>query len=212
MNKDKFQKAISKVLEEGKGKRKFTQTVEFIANFRGINFKRPENRINLDIVLPKGRGKDVQIIVFTDTPQLALEAKNEGAIVMSGTDIPEMAKDKNKLKSLAKKSEFLAEPKLMVVVGKHLGRYLGAMGKLPKPLVGDVKLQIELAKKRTRLATRGKHLPVAQCAIGSEKMTDDDLADNAETVYEKLLSKVPSDTNIKNLYVKLTMGKVMKVE
>ena len=46
--------SVNEVLKE-KGKRKFVQTVDLAVNFKGIDFKKPENRINIDIVLPNGR-------------------------------------------------------------------------------------------------------------------------------------------------------------
>lgn len=211
MDKKAVEKALIQVLEEGKGKRKFTQATEFIVNFTGVNFKKPENRLNLDIILPKGRGKDIGIVVFAENPQIKLDAKNAGAVVKEPADIAKMAKERKKLKLLAKHNEFLAEPKLMVEVGKHLGRVLGTMGKLPKPIIGAAKPQIELARKRTRISTKGKYLPVVQCAIGSEEMSANDLAENAETVYEKIRAKI-NEQNIKSIYVKLTMGKAVKVE
>ncbi len=209
MNKNQLKTALDKCLED-KGKRKFKQTVEFIVNYRGIDFKKPENRLNLDIILPKGRGKETQVIVFADG-QIALDAKNAGAQVITGDKIPELAKNKNKLKTLADHSEFLAEPKLMAVVGKNLGQVLGTRKKLPKPLIGNVKIAIEQAKKRTRISTKGKYLPVTQCPVGSEDMTVEDLIENIETIHDQIKNKV-TEQNIKSVYVKLTMGKAIKVE
>lgn len=209
MDKKQIKEALEKCLQE-KGKKKFKQTVELIINYRGIDFKKPENRLNLDIILPKGRGKEPNIVVFADG-QPSLEAKQAGAQVISSEEIPELAKNKNKLKTMANHSEFLAEPKLMAVVGKHLGQVLGTRKKLPAPLVGNVKIAIEQAKKRTRISTKGRYLPVTQCPVGSEDMAIDDLVDNIETVHDKLKGKV-SDSNIKSVYLKLTMGKAIKVE
>ena len=70
MDKKKLQDALTKALE-GKGKRKFTQSVELIVNFRGIDFTKPENRLNLDIALPKGKGgKEPKIAVIGDASLL----------------------------------------------------------------------------------------------------------------------------------------------
>ncbi|MFA6530635.1 MAG: 50S ribosomal protein L1, partial [Candidatus Micrarchaeia archaeon] len=66
MNKKQVQDALAKVFED-KGKRKFTQSVELIVNFRGIDFTKPENRLNLDIALPKGKGgKEPKIAVIAE--------------------------------------------------------------------------------------------------------------------------------------------------
>ena len=200
--------AVTKALND-KGKRKFRQSVEFIINFKGIDFKKPENRFNIDIILPNGRGKDVKVLVFADG-QLAMDAKNAGAEVKSAGDIPDLAKDHRKLKQLAKDYVFLAEPKLMVTIGKSLGSVLGKMGRLPKPIIGDVKQAIERAKRSVRVGTKGKYLPVVHTLVGSENMDVNQLIENIESVYEKVKGKV-GEQNIKSLYVKLTMGKPIKI-
>ena len=46
---------------------KFTQSVEVILNFRGIDFSKPENRLNLDVALPNGKGgKEPKVVVVAD--------------------------------------------------------------------------------------------------------------------------------------------------
>ncbi|MCD6549113.1 50S ribosomal protein L1 [Candidatus Micrarchaeota archaeon] len=207
--KESIRKAIEKALED-KGKRKFKQSVEFIINFRGIDFKKPENRLNLSIVLPHEPPKKRKIAVFAEG-QTAFDAKKAGFTVFEPQDIEELSKDKKRLKSLAKEYEFIAEPKLMVQVGKSLGQVLGPRGKLPRPIVGSLEATAKQVNSSVRIMTKGKYLPVVQCAIGTEDMSPNDLADNAEAVYEKIRAKV-GDQYIKSLYVKLTMGKAVKVE
>jgi large subunit ribosomal protein L1 len=69
---------------------------------------------------------------------------------------------------------------------------------------------IKRGKSSVRIASKGKYLPVAQAFIGTEKMTPEELVENAETVYEAIKNKV-SEGNIKSMYVKLTMGKPARV-
>ncbi|MCX6772652.1 MAG: 50S ribosomal protein L1 [Candidatus Micrarchaeota archaeon] len=210
MDRKKITEAITKALEE-KGKRKFTQSLEFIINFRNIDFAKAENRLNIDIILPKGKGKTQKVVVFADT-QMALEAKNAGADeVIDAAGIAKLAGDKGKLAIYAKTVEFIAQPSLMIQVGKSLGSVLGSRGKLPRPIVGGtVKAAIEQAKSRVRLVSKGKYLPVAQCLIGSEAMAVNDLVENFEAAYDKVKAKV-IEPNIKSVYVKLTMGQIVKV-
>lgn len=210
MDKSKFAKAVSLALED-KGKKKFKQSVELIVNFRGINFSKPENRLNLDVVLPKGKGKPQKVVVFADT-SIALEAKNAGAEeVIDGPGIPKLVADQARLKKLVKESEFLAQPSMMVLVGKNMGQILGARGKLPKPIVGIQTAEaVKQARSRVKLVSKGKYLPVAQCLVGSEDMSAEDLVENIESVYERVKAKV-SEPSIKSVYVKLSMGKAIKV-
>ena len=210
MDKNKLGNALKACLED-KGKRKFKQSVELVMNFRGINFSKPENRLNLDIVLPKGKGKNQKIAVFADG-QVALDAKNAGAdAVFDAAGIQKLAADGAELKKMVKSHEFLAQPSLMVQVGKSLGQVLGSRGKLPKPIVGINTVEaIKQARNRVKIQSKGKYLPVAQCLVGSEDMAVEDLAENIDAVYERVKVKV-TEPSIKSVYVKLTMGKTVKV-
>jgi large subunit ribosomal protein L1 len=209
MDKKAISEALTKALE-GKGKRKFTQSVEMMVNFRNIDFTKAENRLNLDIILPKGKGKDQKVAVFADG-QMALDAKGAGAAeVIGAAGIQKLASDKGRLSLLVKSCEFIAQPSLMIAVGKSLGQVLGGRGKLPRPIIGDVKAAVAQAKSRVRMVSKGKYLPVAQCLIGSEAMEVSDLAENFGAVFEKVQAKA-TEPNIKSVYVKLTMGAPVKV-
>lgn len=209
MDKKKITEAITKALE-AKGSRKFTQSLEFIVNFRNIDFAKAENRLNLDISLPKGKGKEQKIVVFADG-QAALDAKNSGAAEVIDTGgITKLAGDKHRLKELVKHCDFIAQANMMMPIGKSLGQVLGSRGKLPRPIMGNVREAIEQAKRRVRMVSKGKYLPVAQCVIGSEAMGVEDLAENFDAAYEKVKAKV-LEPNIKSIFVKLSMGKPVKV-
>lgn len=210
MDKKKLTQALQECMQD-KGKKKFKQSVELIMNFRGINFSKPENRLNIDVVLPKGKGKKQPIAVFADG-QVALDAKNSGAEeIIDAAGIQKLAGGAARLKELAKSYEFLAQPSLMVQVGKTLGQMLGSRGKLPKPIVGIATSEaIRQARNRVKVQSKGKYLPVAQCLVGTEDMALEDLTENIDAVYERVKAKV-TEPSIKSVYLKLTMGKAIKV-
>lgn len=205
MDKKKLTEAINKALED-KGKKKFKQSVELIINMRGIDFAKSENRLNLDIVLPKGKGgKELKSAIFAEG-SMADEARRAKAdLIITPADIPSYA-DPAKLSDLADNYFMLAQPNLMGAVAKSLGQVLGKKGKLPRPITGNVAELLERSKKTVRIASKGRYLPVAQALIGTEAMSLDDLVENAETVYEAVKNKV-NEGNIKSVYVKLTMGR-----
>jgi large subunit ribosomal protein L1 len=209
MDKKKLEEAIKKTLEE-KGKRKFKQSVEIIINMRSIDFSKSENRLNLDIVLPKGKGgKELKSAVFAEG-STADEAKKAGAdLVITPDAIPSYA-EPAKVTDLADNYFLLAQPNLMGVVAKSLGQYLGKRGKLPKPITGSIRELIEKSKKSVRIVSKGKYLPVAQALIGTESMEPEDLVENAETVYDAVKNKV-NEGNIRSVYIKLTMSKPARV-
>jgi len=210
MDKKKLLDAIGKALED-KGKRKFVQSVEFVMNFRGVDFTKPEQRLNLDIPLPHGKGgKEPRVIVIGDE-NFCAEAKRSGAdqLLLPG-DLAALGGDLTRLKAMIMKSVLLAQPNQMGNVAKSIGQYLGPRGKIPKPLVGNMKDSIERTKRSIRIASKGKYLPVAHALVGSESMNPQELADNIEAVYEAVTKKV-GQPNMKGAYVKLTMGKPVKV-
>lgn len=205
MDKKKLVDAINRALEE-KGKKKFKQSVELIINMRGIDFGKSENRLNLDIVLPKGKGgKELKSAVFAEG-NMADDARRAGAdLIITPDQIPAYA-DTAKLKELSNNYFLLSQPNLMGAVAKSLGQALGKKGKLPRPIMGNIKELIERSKNSVRIVSKGKYLPVAQALIGTEAMSIDDLTENAETVNDAVKNKV-NEGNIKSVYVKLTMGK-----
>ncbi len=209
MDRKKLTEAINKAMED-KGKRKFKQSVELIINIRGIDFSKSENRLNLDIVLPKGKGgKELKAAVFAE-PGLADQAKKAGADLIIPPNKIEQYAEKSKVADLAKNYFLLAEPKLMGLVAKSCGQYLGKRGKLPKPVTGNIAGIIERSKKSVRIVSKGKYLPVAHALIGTESMGIEELLENAEAVYDAVKNRV-KEGNVKSVYVKLTMGKPVRV-
>ncbi len=201
--------AVKAALAEGKGKRKFKQSVDVAVNFKDLDFKKAENRVNLDVVLPFATGGK-KIAVFADG-QGALEAKAIADLVISGADIPSYASDKVKQASLLDYI-LLATPALMPTVAKLLGQFLGTKGKMPKPILPNANLKqlAEQVKNSVSLKSKGKFLPVVHCAVGTEDMPEEQLAENVFTIVDAVRNKV-SEPKIASVYVKTTMGKPAKI-
>ncbi|MGB9577025.1 MAG: 50S ribosomal protein L1 [Candidatus Micrarchaeia archaeon] len=208
LDRKKIEKAVEAALAQ-KSERKFKQSIDLAVNFRDIDFKKPENRINLDVVLPHPP-KEVKVAVFADG-QLALDAKKVADLVISGAEIPGFASDKAKQKQLLSYS-LLASTQLMPVVAKNLGQFLGTKGKVPKPILPNANLA-ELVKKTKQSITvknKGKFLPCVHCLIGREDMSKEQITDNAFAVLEAITHKVP-ESQVASVYIKSTMGKPAKV-
>ncbi|MGC9005650.1 MAG: 50S ribosomal protein L1, partial [Candidatus Micrarchaeia archaeon] len=205
-----IKEAVEEMLKE-KGKRKFKQSVELIINFKGIDFTKAENRLNLDIIMPKGMGGKENKVVVIGEETTTHNAKKLGAdVVVKVNEIESFGKDVKNLKKMAKDHVFIAEPKAMGIVAKNLAKVLGPRGKIPSPLVGDLKQAIERARKTVKVQTKGKYLPTVQCFVGTEEMGAEELKENVMEVFERVKTKVPTG-NIKSAFVKLTMGKPVKI-
>jgi len=205
----KFAAALEQVISKKK-ERKFKQTLELVVNFKGIDFNKPENRLNLEVPLPAGRGKEVNIVVFAEG-QLATDAKKAGIKkVFNKEEMEEIAKNKKEVKKLANENRFLADPKLMMVVGKTFGQALGSRGKMPKPIVGNFNDLVDRTKRSVSIRSKGKYMPVVHIPVGTESMSKEDLLKNIHAIMESINNKV-QEQNIKEAYLKFTMGEPVKV-
>lgn len=202
---EKILKAVKESREKSK-KRNFSQTFDLIVSLKEFDLKKTENKFTEDVILPHGRGEEANIMVFSDN------VKGDDFNVMTNTDLQTLAKNKRNSKTLVKQTDFfLAEPKLMPVVGKILGAYVGPRGKIPKLLTGDAKALVKNYKKSVRI--RIKDSPVIQCMVGNEKMKDEEITENIESVMKFLETRLPKGkTNIGKTRLKLTMGEPVKVE
>jgi large subunit ribosomal protein L1 len=204
---ERIKAGISKAMEE-KGKRKFEQSLEMIVNFRAIDFSKPENRLNINLTLPKGKGKPNKVVVI-GSELTVHEAKKAGAEATITADQIESFSKKD-VKKLAKDHLFLVEPKFIGMVAKNWAKILGPRGKNPIPIPGDVKKAIDGTRNNVQAQTKGKYLPTVQVPIGTEKMEIDDAMANARVIFDAMTKKIPTG-NVRSVYFKLSMGKPHKV-
>ncbi|MEM2839603.1 MAG: 50S ribosomal protein L1, partial [Thermoplasmata archaeon] len=114
--------------------RNFLESVELAINLGEVDLSDPKNRIQEDVVLPKGRGKPVKVGVFGSS-EMAVKVKEVADLVVKPEEIEEIAEDKRKAKKmLAEYDFFVAEAPLMPTIGKRLGVILGTTGRMPRPV------------------------------------------------------------------------------
>ncbi len=202
---------IQKALEHAKP-RNFTESVEVAINLRDIDLSVPSNRIEEEIILPKGRGRDLKVAVFA-SGEMAVKARDAADAVIGPEDIEALAEDKAKAKDLAQNYDFfVAEAPLMPAIGRRLGTVLGPRGKMPRPLPpgADPVRVIRNLKRGVRL--RSKDRPTFHAAVGTRDMKPEDLAENLETILKRVEARLPRGRmNIGSVYVKTTMGPAVKV-
>lgn len=183
------------------GTRSFLQSVDLIVSFRNLDLKKPENKFSKDVLLPHGRGKDVSVGIISDSIPGAVGKGHLETL------------DKNGIKDLAKNHEFfLCEAPLMATVGKVLGRYLGPKGKMPRllPPGRDHNAIAEDMKRSVRI--RITNAPVIHTVVGNEAMTDAQIKENVVHVLEEVKKSIPQKAQVRNVYLKLTMGRPVKVD
>lgn len=209
-----FTEAIEEALEEAP-ERDFTETLELILNFREVDFSDPNERVDKEIILPNGRGKDVNICVIAEG-ETATEAQGTADKVIGKDALEELGDDKSKAKNLADEYQhFIAEASLMPEIGKQLGQVLGPRNKMPNPIQpgSDPTEEIEKARGKIKVKAKGDFLPTLQVPAGTDSMDTEELEENAERVYEEIRNELPKrDQNVRSVYVKTTMGPSVGVE
>ena len=204
--------AVKEAKEQSKP-RNFTESVDIIINVRDLDVKKPENRFSEEVVLPKGRGKQVKLGVIADG-ELIVQAKEAGvALVINKTDLEELGKDRKEAKKVANSVDFfIAQADMMPLVGRFLGPVLGPRNKMPKPVPASIKLAPLLDRFQNTIKVGIKQQPSIQVIIGTQDMSDEDLAENIETVLTVLDRQLDKGRNqIKSMFIKTTMGPVVRV-
>ncbi len=216
MNKNKFLEALKKA-KDGSKKRNFKQKVDLIVNLKDLNLKKPEQQVEFFLKLRYDKGRESKICALVGS-ELAAKAKSACDNVIPADDFQKYAGDKKLSKKLCNDYDFfIAQANIMAKVAAAFGRILGPRGKMPNPKAGcvvtektDLNTLCTNLKKTVKISA--KTSLIIQLIIGNEEMKDEEIADNAYNVYEQLAHHLPNEKhNIKSMFVKLTMGKPIKV-
>ena len=202
---------IKKLQAESK-QRKFVESVELAVNLKDIDLTNPKNRIQEEIILPNGRGKQIKVGVFGSS-EMAMKAKGVADIIIQPDEIETLAGNKAKAKKFANNADFyLAEAPLMPTIGKRLGVVLAPRGKMPKPIPPGSDPKAAIDKLRSSVTARTKDRKTFHMPIGTKDMPPEKLAENLDAVLKRLMTKLERGRqNIQSAYVKTTMGPSFKV-
>jgi large subunit ribosomal protein L1 len=204
--------AVKKVLEESP-KRNFSESVDLAINLKNLDMNQPKNRVDEEVILPHGLGKELKIGVFA-RGEVGLRADAAGAAyVISDVELDELVTDKSRARTLANECDlFIAETQFMPIIGKNLGVVLGPRGKMPIPLLPNKDITELIQSKQNAVRLRSKDKLTFHVPVGRRDMSPDQLADNIETIVsrlERVLDK--GKHNLRTVYVTTTMGKSERV-
>lgn len=213
MNVNSIIEAVAKCKKDSP-KRKFTESIDLAVNFKDLDLKIPSNRFNFQTTMPHPVIKKPQVAVFAGG-DIAVNAKNAGIKTVLGKDeLEAIGKAPKDIRKMAKEHDyFLAEPPLMPIIARFLGKYLAPRGKMPQPIAPNIDMtnMIERFSRTARL--RIKENPVVIAKVGNIKMDNKEIAENIEAVIHALEQRLEKGImNIRSAYVKTTMGKAVKVE
>lgn len=202
-----------KKLRELSPKRNFTQSVDLQISLRDFDPKKNENKLKEVVILPHGRGKEVSVAAFVDK-ELASEARKIYDEVILKDDFKKYSNNRPAKNLVRRHKFFIAQAKLMGDIAKAFGRYLGPKGRMPDPKMGAVippkkellKPLYEKLQKTVRVRVRDQ--PNINLVVGTESMTDEQLADNIMAVYKVIRGKLPrGEDQLGKIYIKLTMSR-----
>jgi len=203
--------------------RKFDESIDLIMNLKDINLKDPKQRIDKEIILPNNIiTKDRPNICVIASDEILLEAKNLGLETMDKDGLIKLNNEEKKYKKkfVKKYNFFVVEDKMMPNVARYLARFLGPLGKMPKPFPSgygiisnpnDLNVAIERYLKVIRIQL--KKQPSIQVKVGKKSMDKDKIFENMKAVVEYIADQMPHKyNNIKSMFLKTTMGPPIKID
>ncbi len=205
-------------LRKDSPKRNFPQTVDLVINLRGLDLKKPEEKVELFVPLPHSKGKKITVCAFLDQT-LAVKAKGVFDKIITKEEFASWNGKKAEQKRLASAYDyFVAQADLMAPLAATFGKVLGPKGKMPNPKAGCVFPGTipHLAPIKDKLATLARLQTKGELSIktsvGVDSMNDDAITDNVLAVYNTLLTKLPQEeNNVKNVGIKFTMGPLFRI-
>ena len=189
---------------------KFDETIE--AHIRsGCDVRHADQQIRGAVVLPHGTGKKVRVLVFAKGAK-ADEATAAGAEYVGAEElIPKIQND-----NWFDFDVVVATPDMMGVVGR-LGRVLGPKGLMPNPKAGTVTMDVTKAVqdiKAGKIEYRLDKTNIIHVPIGKASFTEEQLADNFQTLIDAINKAKPSTLKgqyLKSITLTSTMGPGVKL-
>ena len=163
------------------------------------------------MVLPHGTGKQVRVLVFAKDAK-ADEALAAGAEFVGGQELIPKIQNEGWLDF----DVVVATPDMMGTVGR-LGRVLGPKGLMPNPKAGTVTMDVAKAVKEIKagkIEYRLDKTNIIHVPIGKASFTEEQLADNFQTLMEAVLKAKPSTLKgqyLKSVTIAPTMGPGVKI-
>ncbi len=203
--------------------RKFDESIDLIINLKDLNLKDPKQRIDKEILLPNNNiTSDKPNVCVIASDEILLEARNLGLETIDNDGLVQLNNEEKKVKKkfVKKYNFFIVEDKMMPNVARYLARFLGPLGKMPKPFPTgygiisspeDLKIAIERYLKIIRIQLKKQLL--IQVKIGKKSMEEDRVFENLKAVVDYIADQMPHRyNNIKSMFLKTTMGHPIKID
>jgi len=190
-------------------KGKFDESIE-VAIRLGVDPRHSDQQIRGAVVLPKGTGRSVKVIVFAKGEK-AKEAEEAGADKVGAEDLIEEIQ-----KGWLDFDVAIATPDMMGNVGK-LGKVLGPKGLMPNPKTGTVTMDVAKAvreSKAGKIEYRVDKTGIVHVPIGKVSFEAESLMQNFGTLMGVIIKAKPASakgTYIKSVVISSTMGPGVRI-
>ena len=177
-----------------------------------LDTKKADQQLRGAIVLPKGTGKNLRVLVIARGPKVQ-EARDAGADYVGDTDMLEKIEKENWFDF----DTMVATPDMMPLLGK-LGRVLGPKGLMPNPKTGTVTMDVAKAVeevKAGKVEYRTDSFGNVHGVIGKASFSEEDLLANLDAFVAQILRVKPATLKgdyVKNISIASTMGPGIKIE
>jgi len=224
--KKSLNKAIELSIKKKEGAkdkvRKFDESIDFIINLKDLNLNDPKQRIDKELILPNNiitSDKPNACVIATDEILLQAKKLNIDTLNKDGLEELNRQEKKEKKKFVKKYDYFIVEAKLMPFLARYLARFLGPLGKMPKPFPtgygiisnpDEVQTAIDRYKKVIRIQV--KKMPIVQVKVGKKSMKMEEIFENIKSVVDFIANQMPHKfNNFKSVFIKTTMGTPVRV-
>ena len=190
---------------------KFDATVEVAMNLN-LDVKKADQQLRGAIVLPKGTGKDVRVLVIAKGDAVK-DAKEAGADYVGDADMIEKIQKENWFEF----DTLIATPEMMPLLGK-IGKILGPKGLMPNPKTGTVTTNVKQAvldAKAGKLEYRTDSYGNIHGIIGKVSFSDEDLQSNLDAFVKTIIKAKPQaakGTYVKSISICSTMSPAVRID
>ena len=187
---------------------KFDETVEISMSLRGSIQKQSAQSVRGVVNLPHGSGKEIKVLVFTETPD---EATKLGVDYAGLEDLISKIKDGWTDFDVA-----LSTNSAMKTV-RSIARVLGPRGLMPTPKAGTVTDDLEKAIKEVkagRVEFKMDKTGALAVIVGKRSFTNEQLCENSKTAIEAIMSSRPDGFKgrfIKSIHMSSTMSPSVRI-
>lgn len=179
----------------------------------GLDPRHADQQVRGVVLLPKGTGKQVRILVFAEGEAEKI-AREAGADYVGSDELIDQIQ-----KGWTEFDVAISTPGMMRKVGR-LGRILGPRGLMPSPKAGTIVAEEDLERvireaRQGRVEYRVDKTANIHVGIGKSSFSTDDLLENMAAVMEAIVKAKPAaakGTYIRRVTVCNTMGPGIRVD